>query len=1027
MSDEAEKTKYPVNLPRTDFPMKGNLTQLEPRMLAFWEEQKTYPALVDQARGSGMEPFTFPDGPPYANGHLHAGHALNKILKDIVVKHRNLTGRSCHYIPGYDTHGLPIEQAVEKRLKDKKVDKRSVPRDEFLALCRDYALEFIDIQTTEFKRLGVFGAWEQPYRTLDPSFEAAEIRALAAFAHRRQLYRQRRPVYFCVTDQTALAEAEVEYEDHISPSVYAAFRSRTEPPDWMKQPGGKSTPAGRAAAQNPRFQAGILRKDFPFLADKEVAFVIWTTTSWTLAANEGTAVHPKLEYAFYALGDRALVVAKDLLPSVLKAIAPEELAPRSVEVPAQVAGTVRPEEARDVGHAPHFSGEVLARPERLLGYALGEELLGYEYVHPFIPGKTGVVVPGEHVTLDAGSGLVHTAPGHGMEDYFTGLSFGLPIYNPVRPDGRYDETVVPELRGQHVFKVGPLVAELLEKAGALLNPKTDTVRHSYPHCWRCRQPVILSATFQWFIPMDFKAEGAAHTFREQVLAQVDRVQWVPEWGRSRIRGMLENRPDWCISRQRTWGVPIPIAYCASDTCGEPLLDPAIAVPLMQRVADATEQEGAGVWYRRPVEDFLPRGQICPRCGGKEFRRETDILDVWFDSACVFAAVSQKKLRFPADLYLEGSDQHRGWFHSSMLVSVGTEGVAPYRACLTHGFVVDGEGRKMSKSLGNTVGPEKVVQQYGAEVLRLWVASSDYRDDVRLSDQILKGLGEGYRKIRNTLRYALGNLYDFDPAQDSVRIEALLPLDRWALGRLEELTRRVRDAYDAYEFHLVYHAVVEFCAMDLSALYFDILKDRLYTAAPRGPARRSAQTVLHRTAQDLLRLLAPVMSFTAEEAWQHLPGKSGPSVFLAGFPTGVPTPRPDESALRERYERLFAVRSLVQGELEQARRDKQIGSSLEAKVLLSASGPTQTLLESAADELPFLFIVSQVQVGRTPSPAARALKLAGSDQTVAIEVQVADGSKCPRCWTYSTAIGPGEPLCLKCRAALAEAATDAKPA
>ena len=998
MSDDAAPVEYPVNLPKTDFPMKGNLAQLEPRMLALWKEQKTYPRMVEQAQASGLEPFAFPDGPPYANGHLHAGHALNKILKDIVVKYQNLAGRPCRFIPGFDTHGLPIEQAVEKRLKDKKVDRRTLPRDELLTLCRDYALEFIGIQTAEFERLGVFAFWDQPYRTLDPGFEAQELRALASFAQKRQLYRQRRPVYFCLTDQTALAEAEVEYADHVSPSVYVAFRALEGAPSW-----GTALPVGGRDIP--------LRDAFSFLAGKRVDFVIWTTTSWTLPANEGIALHPELEYVFYQLGNRVIVVAKELLPAVLKATSSfgsAELTEKAVQVAGQ-----------------SISVETLADPTRILGYATGKELEGFEYQHPFVPGKRGRTVLGDHVTLDAGTGLVHTAPAHGMEDYLVGKAYGLPIYNPVRMDGKYDDTVVPELRGQHVFKVAPLVAQLLQQHAALLNPATDTLKHSYPHCWRCRQPIILSATYQWFIPMDFQEREGQPTFREQVLTQVDQVQWIPDWGKSRIRGMLENRPDWCISRQRMWGVPIPIVHCDSPGCEEPLLDPAIAVPVMLKLADVAQTEGAAVWYRRDVTDFLPPGTRCPRCQGTKFRKETDILDVWFDSACVFSEISQRRLnRFPADLYLEGSDQHRGWFHSSMLVSVGQTGVAPYKACLTHGFVVDGEGKKMAKSVGNTVAPEKIIQQYGAEVLRLWVASSEYRDDVRLSDQILKGLSEGYRKIRNTLRYALSNLFDFDPAKDAVPESQLLPLDRWALLRLDELTARVKTAYERYEFHLVYHSVVDLCATELSSLYFDISKDRLYTFAPRGVARRSAQTAQHAIAQTLLRLLSPVMSFTCEEAWQHLPGMAGSSVFHAGFPTARLRSADGDAALLERFSQLFEVRKAVQGELEAARRAKQLGASLEGKVTLFAQGKVKALLEAHRAELAGLFIVSGVTLVDAAPEGAVQVTLPGSDSPLAIRIERAPGLKCPRCWHYSEEIGPGQPLDLKCRTQLAEAASAA---
>ncbi|MFY0583249.1 isoleucine--tRNA ligase [Cystobacter fuscus] len=954
--------KDTVNLPKTDFPMKGNLAQLEPRMLGWWADHGIWGKILE--RRVGHEPFVIADGPPYANGHLHAGHALNKVLKDIVVKYRNLSGRQCDYIPGWDTHGLPIEQAVEKRLKDKKIDKRTLDREAFLTQCREYALEFIDIQRTEFKRLGVLGDWDNPYRTLDFTYEAQEIRELATFARRGMLYRRKKPVYFCLTDQTALAEAEVEYEQHASPSVYVAF------------------PAGPEVAQR-----------VPALAGRNVSFVIWTTTPWTLPANLAIAMNAEYEYVFYALGERVICVAKDLLPRVLAEVKADELEVKTVKVKGS-----------------EVSATALVEPERILAYARGDELEGCTYQHVFYP-RQGKILLGEHVTLEAGTGLVHTAPGHGQEDYEVGLKYGLDIYNPIRHDGRFDDSVGEWLVGKKVFEANPIVIDVLADKGVLLNGKTDKVEHSYPHCWRCHNPVILSATYQWFIPLDKPLRGGeGKTYRQQVLDEVDRVQWVPSWGQSRIRGMLETRPDWCISRQRSWGVPIPIAYC--EGCDEALISPE----LMENVAAAVEKQGVGVWYRTPVADFLPEGQrACGKCGKTSFRRETDILDVWFDSACMFSAVLDRRQRIPADLFLEGSDQHRGWFHSSILVSVGTRDVSPYKACLTHGFVVDGKGEKMSKSVGNTVAPEKIIQQYGAEVLRLWVASSDYRNDVRLSDQILKGLSEGYRKIRNTIRYALSNLYDFEPERDAVAAERLLPLDTWARGRLAEVVARVKKAYEAYEFHLVYATVVDFCAGDLSAVYFDILKDRLYTSKATGEARRGAQTVLHEVATVLLQLLAPIMSFTAEEAWQYLPGKKAESVFLTDFPE--PAVKPD-AALAERYAKLFAVRGAVQGLLEAARREKMIGSSLEARVVLSASGKAREFLQAHAAELPGLLIVSQVELADGAGEKAQVLAVAQAlGEDVKAEVLPARGAKCPRCWTYSEQVAAGAPVCGKCQEAL----------
>ncbi len=994
--------KDTVNLPRTDFPMKGNLAQLEPKMLAWWAGEKIYERLLE--KNAKTQPFVFHDGPPYANGHLHAGHALNKTLKDFVVKYRNMAGQLCVFVPGWDTHGLPIEQAVEKRLKEKKIDKRTLTRDQLLEKCREYAEEFIEIQKAEFARMGVFASWSEPYKTLTFDYEAQEIRELATFAKKGFLYRRKKPVYFCITDQTALAEAEVEYDDHESPSIYVAMAAE-----------------------------GDLSKKWPKLAGKKVAFVIWTTTPWTLPANLAVAVNAKLEYVFYELDGRVLVLAKDLLPRVL----------------AEISDDVKVKEAKLPGGGVEVAA--LADPTKILGYASGEELEGLKYRHPFYD-RVSPVILGDHVTLDAGTGLVHTAPGHGQEDYVVGLANKLDIYNPVKFDGRYDDSVGPLLAGKKVFEANPLIVDLLVEKGALLNDKGDVVKHSYPHCWRCHNPIVFLATNQWFISLEHDA------FRKRALEAIDKVSWVPNWGRERIYSMLENRPDWCISRQRAWGVPIPVALC--EGCDEA----HVSAELMEKVAQAVEKSGAGVWYSTPVEQFLPAGFKC-KCGGAKFRRETDILDVWFDSACSFAAVAAKRpgMHVPVDLYLEGSDQHRGWFHSSLLVGVGTRNESPYKACLTHGFVVDGNGEKMSKSKGNVVLPDKIISQHGAEIMRLWVASSDYRDDVRLSEQILKGLSEGYRKVRNTVRYALSNLYDFDPEKDAVPAAKLQPLDAWARARLQELVSKVRKAYEQYEFHLVYHLTVEFCATDLSALYFDILKDRLYTSKASGEKRRSAQTVLFEISRDLLRLLAPVVSFTAEEAWQQLPGKKEPSVFLAGMP--AESTQAADPALMSRYQQLFAVRLGVQALLEEKRHAERwlpalaagklsgpglalvtehvekcqrcrakleeakakgggpapegeqpliIGASLEAKVLLSAKGPLKDLLARHKDELPGLFIVSQVEL--VDAPSARAQPLPGEGGLFA-EVVAADGAKCPRCWTYSEAISRGEPVCAKCAEAL----------
>lgn len=935
MGDAAPKDyKSTLNLPQTGFPMKGNLAQLEPAMLAAWEEKKVFELMLEKNRAA--PPFVLHDGPPYANGKLHAGHALNKILKDIVVKYQNLAGRRADFVPGWDCHGLPIEQAVEKKLREQKVDRRLLSREDFLQKCREYALEFIDLQAGEFKRMGVFARYDARYRTLDFDYEAQEIRELAKFAKSGSLYRKNRPVFWCVYDKTALALAEIEYEDLKVPSTYVAFPLEGDP-----------------------------SAKWSFLKGKKVELAIWTTTPWTLPANLAIAVAPSFEYVFYELGPRVLVIAKELLANVLSEIAPDELKVRDVKLSGGAS----------------FDAAVFADPTRILGYALGEELEGLTYV--FLD-RVSPVVTGEHVTLEAGTGLVHTAPGHGPDDYEVGLRYKLEPYNPVKADGHYDESVGPLLAGQFVFDANETVPKLLAEKGALLNKPGELVTTSYPHSWRSKKPVIFRATPQWFISMEHGG------LRTKALAQIDQqVEWVPKWGRDRIRGMLETRPDWTISRQRTWGVPIPTAVCSE--CGHALID----ATLMNQVADVVAKEGAAAWYSRPLSDFTPGGETCPSCKKSALVKETDILDVWFDSACSFAAVMEQRehAKIPVDLYLEGSDQHRGWFHSSLLVGVGTRGVAPYKACLTHGFVVDGNGNKMSKSLGNTVSPDDITRKHGAEVMRLWVASSDYRNDVRLSMPILDGLSEGYRKIRNTVRYALSNLYDFDPAKDTV--SASMPLEQWVLTRLDALVEKVKKAYEQYEFHLVFQTVVEFCAIDLSAQYFDIQKDTLYTSRKNGAKRRSAQTALYRIARELLVVLAPVTSFTSEEAYGYLPGARAKSVFLEPFPKAVGG---YDSTVVAEYEQLFSVRAGLLPLLETARREKLIGKSEEAQVTMTRS----PLLTKYAGELAELFKVSAVNL---------------VEAQVEAKVERASGNKCPRCWAFRAEVGAQE-LCARCTEATA---------
>jgi isoleucyl-tRNA synthetase len=930
--------------------MKANLPQREPEILKEWERDRAFEKLVARNLARGGPRFVLHDGPPYANGALHIGHALNKILKDFVVKYRNMKGEVSDYIPGWDCHGLPIERKVDEELGAKK---REMDRAQVIAACRRYAQKWIERQRQEFKRLGVFGRWSEPYATMDRAYEADTVRMLARAAEQGYLVRGKKPVYWCIVDRTALAEAEVEYQDHVSPSIHVGFEVVGDLPD-------------------------------PRLRGRKARLVVWTTTPWTLPANLAVAAHPDFAYAAYDLRGEVVVVAKDLLASFLAEVAPDELAvkdrPHGHSPQAHQAAT------GGGGMAPVAS---LADPSRILATLEGKSLEGLRYRHP-LNGRECPVILGTHVTLEAGTGLVHTAPGHGQEDYQVGQEYGLEILNPVDGAGRFTERA-GKYQGQLIWDANKEIVKDLHASGHLLSDPRATLKHSYPHCWRCHKPVVFRATDQWFLSLEHQG------LRRRTLEEIDRVQWIPRWGRDRIYSMIEHRPDWCLSRQRVWGVPIAVFYC--ERCGEPLVEPRV----MDRVADAFEQEGIEAWTTRDPAEFT-RGERCP-CGGTAFRREQDILDVWWDSGVSWAAVAAKRenQEVPVGLYLEGSDQHRGWFHSSLLTSMAVRGAAPYQAVLTHGFVLDGQGRAMSKSVGNVIAPEEIIKKYGAEILRLWVAASDYRDDVRVSPEILDGLAEGYRKIRNTLRWALGNLAGFDPSRDALPVEKLEPLDRWAYGRLVAWEEKVKQAYADYEFHLAYHATIELCSVDLSATWFDVIKDRLYTARADGPARRSAQTVLHLLAQDLARLLAPILSFTAHEAWKHLPGRPAESVFLAGFPD---RPRAaDAEALEARYGKLLEVRAEVLRALEAARRDKLIGSGLEAMVTVAAEGDQLALLESARAELAALFIVSRVALAKGPFSVA---------------VAKAPGVKCERCWVFAEDVGKDAAhptVCGKCAGAL----------
>jgi len=930
--------KETVNLPRTGFPMKANLQTAEPEAIARWEAMDLYGRI--RAKRRGAPKFVFHDGPPYANGRIHLGTALNKILKDLVIKSKSMAGFDVPYIPGYDCHGLPIELKVDRELGPKKRDMSIA---DFRRACREYAAKFIDVMTEEFKRLLVFGDWPHYYLTMDYRYQADIARALGKYVERGLVYKGKKPVHWCIHCRTALAEAEVEYADHESPSIYVEF------------------PLSTASAAD-------LAQRVPALAGRQVSALIWTTTPWTIPSNLAIAFHPEFDYGAYDVDGIVVIVAEGLAATVGQNVK------RAFDKP-------------------------LARMK-------GESLEGLRFRHPLYE-RDSVAVLADYVTLDQGTGAVHTAPGHGADDYLTGVKYGLDIYAPIGPGGQFLENV--ELfAGQKVFDANPNVEQALHERSRLWH--RETFSHQYPHCWRCHNPVIFLATSQWFVRLDGDPaitgeDGQKRTLREAARHAIDnQVKWIPPWGRDRIFNMVSNRPDWCISRQRAWGVPIPALDCAK--CGDAILTTA----LIDKAAGVFEQHGADAWYERPIEEFLPAGLKCPSCDSTEFERERDILDVWFDSGSSHEAVlaRQPELGWPADMYLEGSDQHRGWFQSSLLIALGTRGRPPFREVLTHGFLIDLEGRKMSKSVGNVIAPQDVIKESGAEIIRVWVAMSEFTEELRVSKEILTRVVDVYRKLRNTCRILVANLYDFDPATDMVPLETLDEVDRFALARYGEAAQRMLRAYDEYDFSTVTQNLNTLLTVDLSAFYVDVTKDRMYTLNARSHERRSTQTAMYTICDGLSRLLAPILPVTADDLWRNMPGQRSESIHLEDFPDPA---RLVDSDLIGTWERLLAVRETVNAALEEKRKDKVIGNALSARVVITATGPVSTLLDTHRQQLPMLFNVSDV-----------GLHLGGTEgiDDVQVVVEKAPGVKCARCWRFVPSVRE-EPewagICDRCRDAL----------
>ena len=936
--------KATINLPKTAFPMKANLPQNEPKMLDRWEQMGIYER-IRRARQSQPK-YILHDGPPYTSGPIHLGTALNKCLKDFIVKSKTMAGFDAPYVPGWDCHGLPIEIKVDKELGGKKLQMR--PTD-VRAECRKYAQKFLDLQRTQFKRIGVFGRFDRPYATMNPQYESIVLKTFFSFYENGFVYKGLRAVYWCMHDETALAEAEVEYENHTSPTVWVKYALLDDP-----------------------------TKLDPALAGKKVSTIIWTTTPWTLPASMAVAFHPNEEYVALESGGEVYIVASRLAKDT--------------------AAKCRLADPRELAHFP------------------GRKLERLNFQHPFLDRKIlGVLA--DYVTMDTGTGVVHTAPSHGAEDFATGVKYGLDATSHVDEKGILRDGL-PEYTGQYVFKANPIIVELLRKRGALLH--SESVEHSYPHCWRCHNPVIFRATEQWFISMETPMPGGRSkqdTLRTRTLEEIKKVKWDPAWGEERLSNMIQTRPDWCISRQRVWGVPIAVFLC--EGCGKPLNDHAVN----QKVVELFKRAGADAWFTSESDTILPAGTKCPHCSGTKFEKETDIFDVWLESGASYLALidDEPSYPWPSDLYLEGGDQYRGWFQSSLLCAMGTHGTPPYKGVVTPGWTLDEKGQAMSKSRGNDVDPVDIAGRLGGEIVRLWTASVDFREDVVGSETLMQRVAENYRAIRNNLfKNALGNLYDFDPQANAVPFEKLEALDQYMLRQTAALARDVRTSYTEFAFHKIYHRVNHFCVVDLSAFYFDVIKDRLYTYAADSAGRRSAQTALWRINEAMVRLLAPILSFTCEEVWQHLPKVADrlESVHLAEFPNTADIlgdqSVPEEDAQQQQdWTTLLAVREQAMKALEEERNSKRIGKSLEAQLVITAADSAYSVLARFKDQLRYLFIVSAVTLVQGSGNGSGG---------VHVEVKKADGAKCDRCWNYSVHVGEDKTyptICERCSVVLKE--------